>query len=348
MQGASGNGASQKPRLRLVSTLAALGNVRSGRFHLEHRHVRPGPGWGGALQLLREARGSDALVIDNDPALLCRLGVLHRLPTFRRTRLVSVDLVLLPPVGDKGRLLAKLKGWMLRSVDRFLLYHRDVTGYGRCFGIEPARCRYIPFKVDSWDRLASGDGLTPDGEYVLSCGRTLRDVPTFVAAMRAVPYPGVLLHQQAALMRKHGTRLDLAGLPQNLRAVEDGNDQESWLEHLRRAKLVVVSTVRDGINAAGVGTYLMAMAMKKCVIVTDSVATRDILRDEAIVVPAGDPAALAEAIRSAWENEALRVKIASAGRGYAERLGGEARLFSDIVEACGDLVFGEQGRPAPR
>ncbi|MFQ5903490.1 MAG: glycosyltransferase, partial [Candidatus Binatia bacterium] len=76
----------------------------------------------------------------------------------------------------------------------------------------------------------------------------------------------------------------------------------------------------------------------KCVIVTEGPATRGLLTDEAIVVRPGDPIALAQAIQRAWEDDALRDRIARAGRRYAERHGGEARLLSDIVEVCGQLV----------
>lgn len=74
-------------------------------------------------------------------------------------------------------------------------------------------------------------------------------------------------------------------------------------------------------------------------IITEGPATRGLLKDEAIVVPRGDPAALAEAIRRAWEDENLLEQTANAGRRYAEQLGGESRLLCDSVDVCGSLVF---------
>ncbi|MCI0628017.1 MAG: glycosyltransferase family 1 protein, partial [Acidobacteria bacterium] len=85
--------------------------------------------------------------------------------------------------------------------------------------------------------------------------------------------------------------------------------------------------------------YLLAMGLRKCVIITEGPATRGLLTDEAIIVPQSDPAALADAIRRAWDDDDLRERTANAGRRYAERLQGEARLLADIVNTCGDLVF---------
>ena len=80
------------------------------------------------------------------------------------------------------------------------------------------------------------------------------------------------------------------------------------------------------------------MALRKCVIITEGPATRGLLKEEAIVVPPANPVALADAIRRAWEDDDLRQQTADAGRRYADRVGGESRLLSNIVNVCGDLV----------
>ena len=139
-------------------------------------------------------------------------------------------------------------------------------------------------------------------------------------------------------MKQHGTELDLSDLPTNIQAIEHDGNNRTWVEYIRRARLVVVPTLPSCIFAAGLGTYLVAMGLRKCVIITEGPQTRGLLRDEAIVIPPADPCALVEAIRLAWEDESLRERTANAGRRYAEKLGGENRLLSDIVDVCGTLV----------
>jgi glycosyltransferase involved in cell wall biosynthesis len=156
--------------------------------------------------------------------------------------------------------------------------------------------------------------------------------------MAEVPYPGVLLYHDAALVRANGTPLDLGRLPPNVRAVEDDGSTGSWLDHMRRARLVVMPTLPDGILAIGVSSYLSAMALRKCVIITDGPATRGILTDEALLVPPSDPAALADAIRRAWTDDALRARTAAAGRAYAEQVAGSARLYADVIRVCERVV----------
>jgi glycosyltransferase involved in cell wall biosynthesis len=328
-----------KQTLHIMSNFARLEEIQNERFAIEHRSISYEATWIGCLRLFIEAMNCDALIINMDSARLYRLCCLCWLWPLKRFKLISVDLILLPPMGWKQRIVARIKRLLLRKVDRFILYFTDVQGYERFYGISAARCSYVPFKVDSWEDLASPSSLSPDGEYIFSGGRTLRDLPTFIAAMRRIAYPGILLHQHISVMREHGTKLELQDLPPNLRAVEDGDDQAIWLEYIRKAKVVVVPTLPHSINAAGIGTYLMAMALKKCVIITEGVATRGVLRNEAIVVPPNNPVALAQAICLAWENDELRERTAAAGRRYAEQLGGENRLLTDIIEVCGMSVF---------
>ncbi len=134
-------------------------------------------------------------------------------------------------------------------------------------------------------------------------------------------------------MAENGTPLSLDDLPANVRAVEDDGSAGSWLEQMRRARIVVLTTLPSSIRAIGVTSYLMAMALKKCVIITDGPATRGVLSDEAILVPAADPAALADAIERVWNDPKLREETAAKGRAYAEQLGGTERLFGAI--SCG-------------
>ena len=142
-------------------------------------------------------------------------------------------------------------------------------------------------------------------------------------------------------MKEAGTDLDLRYVPSNLK-IEQNVGEKSWLEYIARAKIVVVPLLPGSGYAPGLSLYLMAMAMKKCVIITEGLSTRGILSHQAIIVPPKDPMALAEAIRRVWNDAELRERVAVAGQCYASGLSGEARLLGDILNICGSLVEGKK------
>ena len=84
------------------------------------------------------------------------------------------------------------------------------------------------------------------------------------------------------------------------------------------------------------------MGLRRCVIISEGPQTRGLLSKEAIIVPPEDPAALAQAIRNAWEDDLFRKDIVESGRKYAEKCAGEHRMLQDIAEVCGDLQCSSQ------
>jgi glycosyltransferase involved in cell wall biosynthesis len=107
------------------------------------------------------------------------------------------------------------------------------------------------------------------------------------------------------LLKRSATDVDLSNLPANLTA-EKNEGEQSWVDYIRRAKIVVVPLLPSTMYAPGLSLYLMAMAMKKCVIVTEGLATRGMLKDEAVIVAPKDPEALAAAIVRVWNDDELR------------------------------------------
>jgi glycosyltransferase involved in cell wall biosynthesis len=144
---------------------------------------------------------------------------------------------------------------------------------------------------------------------------------------------------------RHGTTLP-RDIPPNVRLVAHDGDPETWIAHIRGAKVVALPVLPETISSSGIGTYIDAMAMRKCVVMTEGVATRGLLSDQAVVVPPRDPEALAAAVRRAWEDASFREKVASAGRDYAERLAGEERLHRDVAREAVRLAAGNAAAAA--
>src|SRR5205823_13514996 len=94
---------------------------------------------------------------------------------------------------------------LLKRVDHFIHYFKDLDGYQRYFGIGPDRSTFVPFKVNSWNLVPPLDELSTDGEYVFTGGRSLRDIDTFLGAMRLVPYQGLLLYHDLKMVHENGT-----------------------------------------------------------------------------------------------------------------------------------------------
>jgi glycosyltransferase involved in cell wall biosynthesis len=329
--------ANSKIPLTILSNLPNLDRVETDRFVVLHRFIgQEGSAWSG-VRLFFQAFRADVLILSNDTPRLFVFCLLACVVPFRRCQLVSLDIVLRRPISWPQRVQARIKRLLLQKVDLFIHYFKDIEGYEKYYGISGRRSAYVPFKVNL-PKIPPRDEVSQAGEYVVTIGRSHRDLQTFVLAMRGLNYPGLLLYQNAAIFRKHGTELDLTNLPPNLRAELNEGGPDKYNEFVRRAKLVVLPIVAGCLSAAGISNYLLAMALGRCVIITEGTATRGLLSHQAIVVPPADPDALARAIRSAWEDDEFRERVAEAGWRYAEQRGGEPRLLRDIVDAVGEFL----------
>jgi glycosyltransferase involved in cell wall biosynthesis len=254
-----------------------------------------------------------------------------------RFRLVAVDLVLRAPQTAMARLKAAVLRLLFSRVDRFIFYFNRLEGYQRFFGIGPDRAVYVPFKVNDWDKIHLWSDTSSDGDYVMCAGRTMRDVNTFVEAIRRAGCPGLLHQQKGEVMAEHGTQAWKGELPPNLElVVDDSYRHEVFLDFIAKARIVVIPRFRNDIGPAGIATYLVAMALNKCVIISEGPGAEDVLTDQAVIVPPEDPERLAEQITLHWDDHGRRSEIAARGAKYARSLEGEKRLLSDILRVSTD------------
>lgn len=326
--------ASRRPRI--ATNLARLQAACSGNFDFEQIPVRKHGSWTHYFELLFGKDAADLILINIDTTSLYRLCFLRLIVPRRAARLVSVDIIFSSPQGMWQKLQALLKRVLLTQVDLFVLYFRDLAGYARHYGIDQRRSAYVPFKSNSWEILDHNARYDSGGEYVLAAGRTKRDLATFLAAMRIARLPAVLLHQGHERLSQHGTTLPDEELPGNVRYVEHVGGQVTWVEHMKKARVVVVPVLPTTISSSGIGTSIDAMLLNKALVITDSPTTRGIIEDQAVVVPPTDPEAMAAAVTRLWNDADARESLGRHGRQYAIRLEGEARLLNDIVRTCID------------
>jgi glycosyltransferase involved in cell wall biosynthesis len=330
------------PPLRIATNTPWVdGHASAGRAAEPVRLDRLG-GWRRAAACLAVWR-YDAALLNIDARSLLLMCAAKKLLPFARCRLLSADLVLTRPAAGLGaRMRFSIRRWLLREVDRFAFYARDTAELRRVYGIAAGRVRYVPFKVNTRGEVLR----TPvsDEGFFLACGRSNRDMATLCEAFRGLPYRCVALATwgQAA---EHGTRVDGIDWPPNVERVDHDGETASWNAWISRAHAVIVP-VEPGILApSGISTYPVAMAMGKCVIITDSPATRGLLDERtAVIVPPADPGGLRAAVVRVAEDEPMRRATAEGGRRYALSLGGEERLRADLLRELDDLLAAPERR----
>ncbi len=279
-----------------------------------------------------KAGGIDLFLVNCDVDLTLRLARGFLRNESGRVPIVAVDLVLRRPLTLKSRVSAAGKKMLLKRVDHFINYFKESEGYGRYFGITPERSSWTHFKPNLRYRYEPSNSA--EGSYALCLGRSLRDYDTFFRAMATLSIPGAIPKPDFEGLRAHNSRFTftLDQIPKNVRILDDDGSQAKLIEALEQARLVVLPILATSM-LAGNGMCLNAMLLHKCVIITEGPGVTDMLGpDEAIQVPPEEPLALAEAIKRAWEDDELRLRIASAGHAHALSLGGEPELFQRVLD----------------
>lgn len=295
------------------------------------------------LAACRRALDADYVVINCSPADLFDVCLAKLLAPFSRGRIVSLDTVL--PVPHADSLPARLKLWVKRTLFRrvslFIEYFRQTDGYERHYGIPRERFRYVPFKVNRYERVLATP--TRDEGYIFCGGNTRRDFKTLIDAVRDLPLPVTIVTMDDAVIAGHGSVLDERHLPAHVRVVRhDGSD--SFLDHIAGARLVALPIRRENISASGIGVYLASMALGKCVVISEGPAVNGVVPDgAAVIVPPEDPAALRAAIDRLYHDDVAREAVARAGQAYARSLGGEAQLCASVMRV---VLNDHQGRAA--
>jgi len=283
-------------------------------------------------QFLRALPKCDLVIVNGDTNLVFFLSVIWFVFPFLKKPILAHDIILRQPKTKLARLKARIKRILLSRIDHFTLHFRAMDGYQKYFNIAPERASHVPSKPNIRYRYEYRS--SPDGEYVLCFGRSERDYDTFFEAMSGLPYPAAIPAPNFEQFRRHASRFTwrISDLPANVRILEDDGSQESLIRIIENSRLVVLPTVASRISASGIGTYLTAMLLSKCVIMSEGPGTSDVLTNELLIVPVEDSVALRDTIRRAWDDDDLRLRTAEAGRQYSEWCGGEPELRQRVLD----------------
>lgn len=257
------------------------------------------------------------------------LSALKWIIPFNRTRIVLVDVLLSAPIGLRGRLKSYLLMALLKKIHMFILYYKNTEGLRKHYGIRSDKFRYVPFKINQQELVRK---MSPrDDGYIFCGGKTRRDFVTLFDAVKELDYPVKIVTTDNSDIAQHGSYLDENLAPANVEIVRLDGSPEAFISYMAAARLVILP-IKSDICGAGIGVYIMAMALKKCVIISSGPGADDVLSStEAIVVPSGDSAALKRAIVKAFTHSAYRSVFENDGYRYAMSLQGEERLLRSIV-----------------
>jgi glycosyltransferase involved in cell wall biosynthesis len=295
--------------------------------------------------LLAAVLHCDAVVINGSESDLFKACLAKKLFGRKRLMLVAVDVILTNPHAVKSKIKTWVIRWLLREVDRLVLYFKDTKKLEAIYGIASDRIRHVPFKVNHFEEVIHYP--TSDEGYFLACGRSNRDYETLVTAFEGLPYRLRILAQLGKVAIAHGTDYCPKDLPDNIHLVSDDGSKNSWLDQISRATAVILPILPDRLSPSGLSACLVSMALGKCVIITDSPATRGLVEfGEAVIVPPGDANAMRDAVHRVASDRQFRQSVAAKARHYAIGLKGEQRLARDVRRLVLELLMGRSPSPA--
>jgi glycosyltransferase involved in cell wall biosynthesis len=325
------------PPIRIIANLSGLGRQRPSGFLLDfHPWPRTHWAWASVLVFFKSFR-LDYILLNGSPRELLILTTLKVLMPFNRCRIVVLDILLSRPRSFRDRVVAAVRGFLLRRCHRILLYYKDTREIQQYFGVPADKFDCVPFKINEYEIVTAT--AQSDAGYIFCGGKTRRDFATFIAAVGALPYPVKIATTANEDIARHGSWLDDAqDLPPNVEVHRLPGDPKPFIDMMAASRLVVLPIVPN-ITGVGIGVYIMAMALGKPVVISTGQSTNGMLTDDlAVMVPPEDSAALRDGIERAYSDEELRQRLIENGRRYALALGGQENLFKSVVDwLCNDL-----------
>ena len=317
--------------MRVVSDIHGLERVAGPDTHVQVFSQQGSPKrWPRNFALFRAALTADYLVIHFSLIEVVFFAVALFLLPVGHCRLVTLDFFVVRP--RKWQL--PVVRWTMRRVYRMLVYFRDSERFETLYGVSRASFQYVPFKINSWELIQQA--AVSDEGYIFVGGRSRRDFATLFEAVRDLPYPVKIMTAQEPEIVPHGSSLAGLAVPPNVEIIYKDTDTRLFVELMAKARLVVLPIVKDSAVQAGIGVYIMGMALRKCVIISEALGVSDVLEShQACIIPPGSVTALRDAIDALWKDDARRSAYADAGYEYASPLGAEDQLRASILRAIG-------------
>ncbi|HAL91647.1 MAG TPA: hypothetical protein DCM68_01320 [Verrucomicrobia bacterium] len=259
------------------------------------------PVWRQVFRLLRLQPQYD-VVVTLGPRLSLAYGMicgLLRIPSKQIMTEVFLDEAC--PSSLPWRIKTALFRWIARRAMGILTNSTAEVGFiAKRFNIPEAKLRFVPMHTT----IAHPEPSRRNDGYVLSIGRTLRDLDTLVAAARQIDTPVVLVAGRHDALP--------SPLPPHVQVFRELPLEEAH-EKLRGASVVVIPLL-PAERSAGQVVLFEAMSLGKPIVATRATGTIDYIRDRenGLLVEPGDAQALADAVNLLQRDPALAGRLASA------------------------------------
>lgn len=258
---------------------------------------------------------------------ICLLSIIY---PWHRIKIISLDLLLPVPNFIIDKIKCMIRRILLSRVHLFILYYKDTKGIEYYYKIPSYKYRYIPFKINQYSEVMNA--RINDGGYVFCGGKTRRDFETLINSVRGLSIPVKIVTMDNKNIAQHGSYLEEKNIPKNVDIIRLDGSFEPFLKLMAASRIVVLPLKRH-ICGTGIGVYIMAMALKKCVIISDIVSVTGVIDDgKAIIVSPSDTMELRREIEKAYYDAEYRKKYEERGYKYAISLGGEERLYESIID----------------
>lgn len=318
-------------KITIITNFRGLKFVNTDNSNISFIEMPRIRGWRDIVQLYFFSRSYDYMIINGNVNIILVLCCLKTIIGFNKCSLICLDIFLPYPRTFKEKMRAFIKAFLLKKIDLFLVYFKVFIEYEKFYNISPKKMIYVPFKINSFDLVKSIEPF--DHNYIFSGGRSRRDYVTLIKAIEGLDIQCNIVAPDEQELNEHGTSFQGRLLPKNVQIVHDDGTSESFIDHIARSSLVVIPLFNHDLAPSGISVYLVAMALKKCVIISRGYGVDQIIpTGSACVVEPEDPNALRAAIDTLWHNEKKRKSIAENGYLYAMSLGGEKELCKRIID----------------
>ncbi|MDP3024018.1 MAG: glycosyltransferase, partial [candidate division Zixibacteria bacterium] len=293
-------------QIKIISNIHSLENIHKDGFTVDlYRYPKSKNNIKVILPIFIKSFKYDYILLNFVAFDVFFLALLKLIVPFNRCKLVVLDLFLTLPESFKDKILWPIKTLLLKKIHRFFVYSKNTTRYQKYYHIKSDKFRYVPYKVNAYD-IIQKTKLSDEG-YIFCGGKSRRDFRTLIDVMRGLPYPLKIVTVDNAELLEHDSCLEQSNLPSNVEVIRHDGTVELFIKYMANSRLVVLPIKKKVITQTGIAVYLMAMALKKCVIISSGPGVDDVLDSSlAIVVPPEDPEALEAAIERAYNDDQLR------------------------------------------
>lgn len=251
------------------------------------------------------------------------VALLRRLTGQRRAKLVALQPILKGPV---LKMLPLLR-WALADADRIVNFSTvECDANAELLRLPREKFTFLPM---TWPETAP---ITDNnGGFILAFGRSNRDYPLLLEAVRGTDLPVTILAGDLDWAKGLNV-LPNVTLRANLSYDETSvllNDSTFWVIPLKPVGY-----------SSGQSVLLQGMARGKAVVVTDGPSVHDYVRDgeTGVLVPPGDAQAMREALVRLWNDEKMRQCIGRNAAVAVREEFGYARFARSLVSMAEELV----------